>query len=436
MRKTLDHILFAYFCVALLVMPLQAADYTLNAFGNANMDDAVNQADIAYVQGIIQGTNEKTKLADANYDGKVDDNDIAQIEQIMRGEEKQLTLIDMADRVVTVPRPIENVVSTSLGTTRIIVALDGCDRLKGTEIDSSGTDNWTGSCIGELRFACGGAITNVADIGWGGSNVELMAKLEPDVIFGSGSDADALQEKMGAPVVVSSPTRTENMTMMEQWAHQIRFTGLVLGRNAEAEDLISFMEEKLALVTDISSRMVDSEKPRVYFASRAGSHINDIVQTTGYYDPIDLAGGVNVAKEGKNDTSEFTVSKEQIVAWDPDIILLKCHKNNPPSDTQYTIEMALSDPLYRDGGVNAVENESVYYCMATCRGYPIERYIPETMYLAKIFHPKEFADLDIEKEGNEIMKKFFHEDGLFTWLADDKGYIRDLIEEPPKERNW
>jgi iron complex transport system substrate-binding protein len=212
--------------------------------------------------------------------------------------------------------------------------------------------------------------------------------------------------------------------------------GLVLGRNDEAEDLISFMEEKLALMTDISSQMDDSKKPRVYFASRAGSHINDIVQTTGYYDPIDLAGGVNVAKEGKTDTSEYTVSKEQIVAWDPDIILLKCHKNNPTSDTQYTIEMALSDPLFRDGGINAVDKGAVYYCMATCRGYPIERYIPETMYLAKIFHPKEFADLDLEKEGNEIMKKFFHEDGLFTWLADDKGYIRDIIEENPKEGNW
>jgi hypothetical protein len=34
------------------------------------------------------------------------------------------------------------------------------------------------------------------------------------------------------------------------------------------------------------------------------------------------------------------------------------------------------------------------------------------------------------------MMKFFHKDGLFTWLADDKGYIRDIIEENPPEGNW
>jgi len=401
------------------------------------MDDTIDEDDIEYARGIIDGTNEVTELADADYDGDVDEDDIAQIELIMSGVENELTLIDMADRIVTIPRPIERVVSTSLGTTRIIVALDGCDRLKGSEIDSSGNGDWAGaSCVGEHQFACGGAITDVVDIGWGGTKVETIAELEPDVIFGSASDADALQDKIGAPVVVSSPSRTENMTIMEQWAQQIIFTGVVLGRDAEAEDLVSFMEDKLAMVTEISSNIDDAEKPRVYFAARAGSHTYDILTTTGYYDPIELAGGINVAKEDAVSTSEFTISKEQIVLWDPDIILLKGHKSNPPLENQYTIEMALSDPVFQDGGVNAVESGAVYYCMATCRGYPIQRYIIETMYLAKIFHPEEFSDLDLEKEGNEILEKFTHEDDLFSWLADDKGYIRDLIEDPPVAKSW
>lgn len=418
------------------IMAANAADYLLGVFGNANMDDTIDEDDIEYAEGIIGGTNNATELADADYDGDVDEDDIAQIELIIHGEEKELTLIDMADRIVTIPRSIERVVSTSLPATRIIVALDGCDRLKGSEIDSKG--DWaSGSCVGELQFACDGAIQDVADVGWGGSKVETIAELEPDVIIvSSGTDADTLQDKIGAPVVVNMPSRTENMTMMDWWSQQIRCTGIVLGRDAEAEDLITFMEEKLALVTDISSQIDDAEKPRVYYAARAGSHTNDITETTGYYDPVELAGGINVAKEEATSASEFTVSKEQIVVWDPDIILLKCHKSNPPSETQYTREMALSDPLFQEGGVNAVESGAVYYCMSTCRYYPIQRFIPEIMYLAKIFHPEEFADLDLEKEGNEIMEKFIHEDGLYSWLADDHGYIRDVIENPPEEGNW
>jgi hypothetical protein len=34
------------------------------------------------------------------------------------------------------------------------------------------------------------------------------------------------------------------------------------------------------------------------------------------------------------------------------------------------------------------------------------------------------------------MKKFFHEDDLYSWLADDHGYIRDLIADPLEEGNW
>jgi len=68
-------------------LPAGADDLTLGIFGNANMDDTIDVNDIEYVEGIIEGTNEKTELADANYDGKIDKNDKNQIEQIINSEE-------------------------------------------------------------------------------------------------------------------------------------------------------------------------------------------------------------------------------------------------------------------------------------------------------------------------------------------------------------
>ena len=50
-------------CVLLLVMPAVASDYTLGIYGNANMDDVIDEADIGYLEGIIAGTNEATELA-------------------------------------------------------------------------------------------------------------------------------------------------------------------------------------------------------------------------------------------------------------------------------------------------------------------------------------------------------------------------------------
>jgi hypothetical protein len=61
------------------------------------------------------------------------------------------------------------------------------------------------------------------------------------------------------------------------------------------------------------------------------------------------------------------------------------------------------------------------------------------MYMAKIFYPDKFKDLDLEKEGNEIFKKFFGEDDLFSEYADtvdDLGYLRKFINNPPEEGKW
>ena len=89
-------------CMSLAIMPAAADDYTLDIFGNANMDDVIDEDDITYVEGIIEGTNEATDLADANYDGQIDEDDVVQIGLIIDGDEKEIAIIDSADRVVTV----------------------------------------------------------------------------------------------------------------------------------------------------------------------------------------------------------------------------------------------------------------------------------------------------------------------------------------------
>ena len=85
-------------------------NFILNIFGNANLDNTINDQDIDYVRGVINGSKLATNLSDANYDGKTDENDIAQIEKIMNGDENELTIIDDAGDIITVQEPINRVV--------------------------------------------------------------------------------------------------------------------------------------------------------------------------------------------------------------------------------------------------------------------------------------------------------------------------------------
>ena len=125
-------------CVLLAFGSAGASDYSLEIFGNANMDETIDERDITYVEGIIKGTNAATNLSDANYDGKVDENDINRIELIIAGEEKEITLIDSAYRIITVEEPIKKIVVMNNEAAEIIRAFGIEDKIVGV---SSGIAN-------------------------------------------------------------------------------------------------------------------------------------------------------------------------------------------------------------------------------------------------------------------------------------------------------
>ena len=87
----------------LLALPAAASDYTLEIFGNANEDDTINMQDVT------------------------------QIELVILGKENELTIVDAADRIVTLGIPIESIAvmypaiaeaAIAIGATDKIVAID------------------------------------------------------------------------------------------------------------------------------------------------------------------------------------------------------------------------------------------------------------------------------------------------------------------------
>ena len=97
--KRLAFVLTFMLFISQAAFAAQAENYSLGIFGNANMDDRIDELDIVYVEGINKGANAPTNLSDANYDGKVDLQDIDQIKEIISGKEKVLTLIDSAKKL-------------------------------------------------------------------------------------------------------------------------------------------------------------------------------------------------------------------------------------------------------------------------------------------------------------------------------------------------
>lgn len=145
--------------------------YSLGIFGNANMDEDVDEEDIAYLQGIINGTNEPTKLADANNDSIIDETDVSQIEKIIEGRETELTIIDSAGRVLTVKLPVDRVVAFNNHQVETMRSIKAEDKIVGV-----GSDIKNDEILSEFY-----EYPNVESTK--NPNYEEILKLNPQVVF-------------------------------------------------------------------------------------------------------------------------------------------------------------------------------------------------------------------------------------------------------------
>ena len=402
MKKKMAVLIGIAVCAILLASPALASAGYSKIYGNANEDEVLDMRDVTYIKLVIFGKKPATTFADANYDGKISMLDLGQTKLIILGKEKQLTLLDQADRTVTVPRPIKRIVASGLLDCVIIpVQLGAADNIVGM-----------GHYAHEYAKAypsyyplpdAESELKDLPNVGmYNDPNLEVIVSLKPDVIFTRVIPdlPDKMQESTGIPVVCirSSPLDADIGVAY-------RVAGKVLGKEERAEELISYANEKISEVTEVTSEIPDSERPKVYYVF-AGS----ITRTTSGTDRLGMAGGINVAK----DLPGFgpTVSKDQIILWNPNIILII--GAIPPHGV--SIEDVLSDPDLQS--VDAVKNHSVYYMHYSPTSLDPAISITVGYYLAKLFHPDKFEDFDVEKESNEIFERFYGVKGFYTKMLD------------------
>ncbi len=323
------------------------------------------------------------------------------------------TLVDAAGRHVAIPKTVSRVVSPFTMYSRLIVAMGGCDRLVGV----------SHSCVlPEEERGCGGQLLALPDVGQFGANIELIASLRPDIIFASQPDVATFTSKTDAAVVaISFP---HDVPMLEMFNRQIDLIGKTIHLERNGDSLKQFIHDVLEPVVSVTASIPDSARPKAYLAWT--SWTGDILNTVCEFDPIELAGGINVARESNNFAKGergIIVSREHVIKWNPDVIFLSRYQkqawqeNGSTKALPVTIDDVTADPLMQS--VEAVKNKRVYYTTAFCNWWPQQRALVQVLYMAKLFHPDRFADLDVEREGNRIFKRFYGDDSLYTEMAND-----------------
>jgi len=385
--------------VLLCALP-SAAAFTLDIFGNANMDDTINADDAAYVQGIINGTNKETELADANYDGKIDPLDIAQIEEIMQGTVKNLTIIqylkpssapEVARTPVKVPLPIKSIAALS-GTygPEMLCVLGDADKIIAVT-DSAKTR-------GEIRDMVEDKPVVGSTFEW---DLEEILQLKPDVVLAYASYDFSQQRKTLEAAGITMIQM--NFHKPETYAGEVRSIGWLLDRKERVEELVSFEQEHIDLIEERIKGLKESDKPRVYAES-----YKDLQYGTGSVtNAINPCGGINIFEE-LNGTKD--IDPEKVISENPQVILKMTFNTYIPAsgyDAENTTQMAakIKDIENRTGwsNIDAVKDGRVYIISSDASSIHPSIF---NSYIAKWLHPELFEDLDPVAIHSEWLQKF------------------------------
>lgn len=313
-------------------------------------------------------------------------------------ETREIT--DMAGRKVTVPTAenIKSVFSTG-PVAAIFLYMVAPDKLLGWNYELNDVEK---SIILDKY-------QDLSNFGMGDAvNYEAVIAANPTIAINSGkindtmvSDCDALSESLGIPVVAVD-------NELNNSAEAFRFMGELLGVEDHAEELAQYAEQ---VFTDINalSDIPEEKKVSVYFGNGEDS-LETAPRGSQHAQILDVINAVNVADLELGDGSRVQISAEQLLAWDPDVIVVNGEPKADKSGNS-AAEDILSNPDY--ASLKAVQDQKVYGTPNAPFSWVDRPAGPNRLigmrWFSALIYP-EYIKCDINEEIHKFFDLFYHVD--------------------------
>lgn len=308
--------------------------------------------------------------------------------------EETRTFTDSAGRTVTLPEEVTRIAVSGPLTQIYVLPLAG-DLLVGVS----------------TRFADDAEaylpadILALPDIGQlygdkGEMDLETLLAADPDVVIDVGEaketvkeDLDALTEQTGIPFVhIDATVRTA--------PDAYRILGALLGRESQAEELAVWCEESYAAAESLMAQ-VDADHARKSLLYCLGDTGTNVLASGSFHAETLALMGENLAvvEQVVSQGSGNETDLEQIMVWDPDVILFA-------PDSIYD---AVSD-LKQWQSVSAIESGSYYRAPTGPYGWlssppSVQRYLG-MLWLGELLYP-EYVTYDLQEEVTEYYRLFY-----------------------------
>jgi len=314
------------------------------------------------------------------------------------GEPK--TVIDDADRIVTVSMPVERIIPMSSWSYEPTWVLAPDKVVGATSTMKEGGSAW---------------LPGIQDKPTVGTYKELdyekVMELNPDIVIVGSEKAEEIAEKL-APAGIT--VFANSFRSQEKFGNDLKILAKILGKDERAREFISWRQNCIDEIKERTEELEPEEKIKVYGESNARLWLTP-TKDSGFTGVITMAGGINIA--GDLPGNYVDVEQEWVVKENPEIIVIAATMSGwiPALGLGYFADESdiadtkqyLEETYNRTGimETDAAKEGRVYLlhgdvAEGACRSFV------GICYCAKWFYPEQFEDLNPDENHREYFEEW------------------------------
>ncbi|CAK7009643.1 MULTISPECIES: ABC transporter substrate-binding protein [Fusobacterium] len=229
-------------------------------------------------------------------------------------------------------------------------------------------------------------------------NYEELALLKPELVVIWDYQGE-VKEKLDK---IKIPSVAIKYGTLEDVQAGIKLLGDIFNKEEKASELIAYHKDTNNYLAAKENELKNIKRKKILYIRDSqltvatGNSVNDIM--------INMAGGENVTKDIKTG-NWIKVTMEQVMVWNPDIIILSNFDNIQPDDLYNN---KISGQNWAN--IEAIKNKKVYKAPigiyrwdAPCAETPLM-----IKWIAKITEPEIFKEYNIKKDIKDFYSKFFN----------------------------
>ena len=311
---------------------------------------------------------------------------------------EQLSVIDQFDRTVTFDGPVERIATTVIPLPAMLCGVD-------QSLDKVVAINSSSQALAQKGFLST-MFPEIMDLPHAANgadfvpNIETIVAQNPDVTIQwghYGQEVIAPIEQAGLDLLLLN---YGDQQLLEEW---VSLLSMLVGKPERGERILNTMHDDRQRIEDLVSR--SGKKPR---AINIYNYDDMQVSGTGSYMDwwLNLCGADNPAAKAATGANS-TVTREEVLAWDPEVIFLSNFSTAIP-------ETLYEDPFWAD--VSAVKNKRVYRLPNGGFSWdpPSNESNLSWLWVASLLHP-EAADFDLRSDMREYFSYLYNHE-----LSDDE----------------